>query len=158
MHPKKLTSLYYFKQKRVGGGTKLRSSFLFLFGATLVACGGSQARVEPALQLPAYTTATAMPDPSHACTLHRRPWQHWTLNPWSEARDRTHILMDTGQVLNPLSHNRNSPKLRFLNKKYMAPSKKLYHFHYFQAQVVDLHSWPSSDGSFAAAHQIISEI
>ena len=30
------------------------------------------------------------------------------LNPVIEARDRTHILMDTSWVLNPLSRNRNS--------------------------------------------------
>ena len=34
--------------------------------------------------------------------------QHQILNPLSEARDRTHILMDTSLVLNPLNHNRNS--------------------------------------------------
>ena len=34
--------------------------------------------------------------------------QHWILNPPSEARDRTNILMDTSWVHNPLSHGRNS--------------------------------------------------
>ena len=62
------------------------------------------------LQLPVYTTATAMPDPSHIFDLGRSLWQHWVLNPLVEAKDRTHILMDTGQVLNPLSHNGNSPR------------------------------------------------
>ena len=41
------------------------------------------------LQLPAYTTATATPDLSHSS------WQRRVLNSLSEARDRTHILMDT---------------------------------------------------------------
>ena len=50
------------------------------------------------LQLPAYTTATAMPDPSHICSLHHSSWQHRILNPLTEARDRTHILMDTSQI------------------------------------------------------------
>ena len=36
-------------------------------------------------------------------------------NPLSEPRDKTCIFMDTSQVHNPLSHNRNSPKA-FLNK------------------------------------------
>ena len=49
--------------------------------------------VELELQLPAYTTATAMPDPpdpSHVCDLPPRSWQYWILNPLSEeARDRT---------------------------------------------------------------------
>ena len=63
-------------------------------------------RVELELQVPASTTATATPDPSYICNLCL--WQHWILNPLSEVRDRTHILMDTSWVLNPLSHNKNS--------------------------------------------------
>ena len=35
-------------------------------------------------------------------------WQCQILNPLSEARDQTHILMDTICVLNPLSHDGNS--------------------------------------------------
>ena len=50
------------------------------------------------LSLPAYATATATPDPSHSCKLHHCLWQRWILNPLSEARDRTHVLMDTGWV------------------------------------------------------------
>ena len=38
-----------------------------------------------------------------------QPQQRQILNPLSEARDRTWILKDTSWVLNPLSHNRNSP-------------------------------------------------
>ena len=64
--------------------------------------------VESELQLPACTTATAMPDPSCICDLHRSSWQHRILNPLSRARDRTCILMDTSQVLHPLSHSGNS--------------------------------------------------
>ena len=47
------------------------------------------------LQLPAYTTATATRDPSYICDLHHSSWQHWILNPLSEARDRIPILLDT---------------------------------------------------------------
>ena len=50
------------------------------------------------LQLLAYTTATAMPDLSHNCDLHHISQQRWILNPLSEARDRTRVLMDTGQI------------------------------------------------------------
>ena len=50
------------------------------------------------LQLQAYTTAIASPDLSSSL------WQCWILNPLSEAMDRTHILMDTSQALNSLSH------------------------------------------------------
>ena len=53
---------------------------------------------ESELQLPAYTTATAMLDLNHVCDLHHSSWQYWILNPLSEARDQTHILMNTSQV------------------------------------------------------------
>ena len=43
-------------------------------------------------------------DPSHICNLHCRLWKCQILNSLSEARDRTHIRMDTSQVCNPLSH------------------------------------------------------
>ena len=54
--------------------------------------------VELELQLLAYTTATATPDLSRVCNLHHssRPCQ--ILNPLSEARDWTHVLMDTSQI------------------------------------------------------------
>ena len=52
--------------------------------------------VELELQLPAY--ATAARDPSHIFDLHGSSWQHQILNPLSEARDRTCILMDLSQV------------------------------------------------------------
>ena len=55
-------------------------------------------RVRSELQLLAYTTATVMPDPSHVCNLHHSSWQRQILNPLSEARDRTLVLMDTSQV------------------------------------------------------------
>ena len=65
--------------------------------------------VKTKLQLPASTTATATQDLSHICNLyHHSAWQHWILNPLSEPRDQTCILMGTSRVCNPLSHNRNS--------------------------------------------------
>ena len=54
--------------------------------------------VESELQLPAYTTATAIQDPSLVCDLHHSSWQHWILNSLSGARDQTCILMDPSQV------------------------------------------------------------
>ena len=72
--------------------------FFWLFRATLEAYGGSRLGVESELQLPAYTTATAMWDPSRVCDLHHSSQQRWVLNPLSEARDRTHILMDLSWV------------------------------------------------------------
>ena len=64
--------------------------------------------VRSELQLPVYTTATAIRDLSCLCDLHHSSQQRQILNPLSEARDRTPILMDTSYVLNPLSHSGNS--------------------------------------------------
>ena len=50
------------------------------------------------LQLPAYVTAMAMWDPSHICKLPHSSWQHEILNPLSESRNQTSILMDTSLV------------------------------------------------------------
>ena len=52
-------------------------------------------RGESELQLLAYTTATAMWDPSHICNPHHSSWQCRILNSLSGARDQTHVLMDT---------------------------------------------------------------
>ena len=49
-------------------------------------------------QLPAYTRATAMPDPRHVCKLHHSSQQHQILNPQSEARDRTHNFMVPSRI------------------------------------------------------------
>ena len=50
------------------------------------------------LQLRAYATATATPDPSHICNIRHSSWQLWILNPLSEARDRTCVLMDASRI------------------------------------------------------------
>ena len=67
------------------------------------------------LQLPAYTTDTAMQDPSWACDLHHSSQQHRILNSLSEARDQTRVFKDTSWVLNPLSHSGNSWTSSILN-------------------------------------------
>ena len=54
--------------------------------------------VEWELQLPTYTTATAVPDLSHDCDLHLSSQQHQILNPLSEAKDQTRILVDTSRA------------------------------------------------------------
>ena len=54
--------------------------------------------VESELQLPAYTTATSMPDLIHVCDLYHGLQQCWILNLLSEARDRTRIFLDTSWV------------------------------------------------------------
>ena len=50
------------------------------------------------LQQPAYTTATATPDPSHICDVHQSSGEHQILNPLSEARDRTRNLMVSSRI------------------------------------------------------------
>ena len=54
--------------------------------------------VQLELQLLAYTTATAMPEPSCVCDLHYSLWRCWVLNPLNKARDQTRILMNTSWV------------------------------------------------------------
>ena len=82
--------------------------FFFLFRATPVAYGSSLAGGESEMQLPSYSTATAMPDLSHIHNLHCNLQQCWIFNPLSKGKDQTCILMDISQVLSPLSHNKNS--------------------------------------------------
>ena len=55
-------------------------------------------RLEVEWELPAYTTATAAPDPSHVCDPHYSSWQCQICNPLSEARNRTCILVGTSWV------------------------------------------------------------
>ena len=62
--------------------------FFFFSGHTEVARLGFQSE----LQLPAYTPATAMQDPSHICDLHHSSHRQ-ILNPLREARDWTHNLV-----------------------------------------------------------------
>ena len=54
--------------------------------------------VQLELQLSAYTTAIATPDPSHVCDLYHSSQQCQILNLLSGARDQTSILMDTGGI------------------------------------------------------------
>ena len=82
--------------------------------------------IESEPQLPAYITATVTQDPSCACNLHRN---RRILNPLSEAKDQTCLLMDISQVRNPLSHNGNSQnnylKTRFLGVPLVAQWKRI---------------------------------
>ena len=88
--------------------------FFFFLGLYLQHMGTSRLGVESELQLPAFATATAMWDWSCVCDLYHSSWQCQILNPLSEARDQTHILMDASQVCQPLSHDGNSNTI-FLN-------------------------------------------
>ena len=70
--------------------------------------------VELQLQLLAYPTATATQDSSCVCDPYHSTQQRQIVNPLSKARDQIHILMETGWVPNPLSHNGNSFVLAIL--------------------------------------------
>ena len=79
------------------GPSSIPVTFIFFFlGPYLQHMEVPGPGVESELQLPAYTTATAMAtlDPRHICDLHHILWQCQILNPLREARDQTHILMD----------------------------------------------------------------
>ena len=76
--------------------------YLFIYLFLPAACGGSQARVQigataAGLQ-PSLRSCLTMQDLSHVCNPHHSPWQCWVLNPQSEARDWTWILMDPSWV------------------------------------------------------------
>ena len=75
--------------------------FLFFLGLHLQHMEVPRLGAESELQLSAYTTATAKPDPdpSHICDLRLNLQQCQILNPLSEARDPTRIFMDTSQIL-----------------------------------------------------------
>ena len=73
----------------------LFSCILLLFRATLQHREVPRLGVESELQLPGYTTATAVRDLSH---LNHSSWQCWILNSLIEVRDQTRILMDPSQI------------------------------------------------------------
>ena len=79
-------------------------SFLFFsfldpfFMATLQHMQVPRLRVESELQLLAYTTATATPNPNCVYDSHNSSWQQWILHLLSEAGDRTQVPTHTSQV------------------------------------------------------------
>ena len=75
-----------------------RQTFFFFFWLHLQPMEVSRLQVKSELLLPAYATATATQDPRHVCNLHHSSWQRQILNLLSQAKDRTHILMDTSRV------------------------------------------------------------
>ena len=72
--------------------------FIFFLGPHLQHMEVPRLGVEWELQLLAYTTVTATPDLSRICELHCSSRQRWILNPLSEAKDGTHILVDTSWI------------------------------------------------------------
>ena len=76
----------------------LTYSFFFFLGLHPQHTEVPRLGVQLEIQLLAYTTATAAPDPSCVCQLHHSSWQCLILNMLSKARDQTHILTDTSWV------------------------------------------------------------
>ena len=74
---------------------RLSCKFLFSFFQATPAARNSQARGQIRTVAEAYSTATAMADPSRVCSLHHSSQQCPIFNPLSGARDQTHILIDT---------------------------------------------------------------
>jgi len=81
----------------------------FLFIAAPAAHGSSRARGWIRASAASHSHSQIR-HPSQICDLYHSSLQCQILNPLSEARDRTRILMDTSHVLNLLSHNRNPCK------------------------------------------------
>ena len=77
--------------------------FFFLRLSPSIAWHMDVPRVILELQLPAYPTTITTLDPSSICDPYHCSWQCQILNTLSRARDQTHILMYTSQVLNLLS-------------------------------------------------------
>ena len=73
--------------------------YYYFFRAALEAYGSSQARGGIGAAAAGLATATATTwDLGLICNLHHSSWQHWIPNPQSEARDPTHVLMDTSRI------------------------------------------------------------
>ena len=81
------------------------------------------------LQLQAYPTATATPDPSPIYNLPHSFQRGQILNPLSEVRDQTRNLMDTGCVLNLLSHKGNSLTINFDFIQWYQSIRTCHHLH-----------------------------
>ena len=87
-------------------------NFLFTFCVFLGLCLWQmevpRLGIELELQPLAYTIAIARSDLSRICDLHHSLQQHRILNPLSEVRDQTRVIMDASQISFPLSHGGNS--------------------------------------------------
>ena len=85
--------------------------------------------VESEQQLPA--TVPAMPDLNSVFDLHHSSQQHQILNPLTEARVQTRILMDTSWVHDLPSHM-GTPRKFLINKS--VPENKIFSFFFYIAQ------------------------
>ena len=88
------------------GGLVLLNFFFFLFRAAPAAHESSQATGQISTAVEAYATGTAIPGLSHMFEVQGTMQQHRILNPLSEARDRTLILMETMSASSPTEPQR----------------------------------------------------
>ena len=86
----------------------------FIFTATSMACGSSQARGRIRAAPAGLRCSHSNAGSSHICDLCHSLGQCWILNPLSKVADGTRILMDTSQILNLLSRKGNSPICVFI--------------------------------------------
>ena len=84
------------------------SFFLFFFMAAPIAHGSSQARGWIRVAAGAYAPATAIPHLTCLCDLCHSLWQHQIFNLWVRPGIKPTCSQRQHQVLNLLSHNRNS--------------------------------------------------
>ena len=88
-----------FCRQNLPGSVVLFFFFFFVFlGLYLWHMESPSLGVKSEVQLPACTTATATQDPRCVFDLHHSSRQCWNLNPLTEARGRTCILMDTSWI------------------------------------------------------------
>ena len=114
--------------------------FLFcFFRANPVACRSSQPRlgVELQLQPPACAATTPTWDPSPVFNPHHSSQQCRILNPLSEARDRTLVLMDPSRV----RYHWATPELPQLPYSFLSRSSPLYGHTTFYSPLHYLDIW-----------------
>ena len=128
--------------------------FFFPIKATCAAHGNSQARSWiGAAAAGLYTTAIATPDPSQSMIYSAPCGNAGSLTYW--ARGWNHILMDTIWVLNPLSHNGNTIKCRFLfMKSRMGP--ETLHSNNVPGDADPAHLWGTLDFEQQVCHLHLS--
>ena len=76
----------------------IEKCFLLFLGQHLQHMDVPRLGVKSQLQLPAYTTATAMRDLNCVCNLHHSSLQGKIPHPLNKARGQTHILMKTSRI------------------------------------------------------------
>ena len=109
IHRSHLESFIYLLQFFVylGGSVFLCfcSVLFFFLGLHLLHMDVPRLGVKSELKELSYAPVTAILDQRCICDLHHSYWQHQILNSPSKARDRIHIVTNTHQLLNLLSHN-----------------------------------------------------